>query len=444
MNMVELIGKKKRGGALTDAELQWLVRGVADDSIPDYQLSAWLMAVCLKGMSPEETLALTLAMARSGDTLDLSSLQGVKGDKHSTGGVGDKTTLIVAPVVTACGMTVAKMSGRGLGHTGGTVDKLESIPGVSTSLSAERFVDIVRRIGLCVAGQSGELAPADKKLYALRDVTATVDSPALIAASVMSKKLAAGADCILLDVKTGSGAFMKTVEEAEAVAGAMVDIGARASRSCAAVITDMDVPLGRAVGNALEVREALQTLRGAGPEDLTNVSLMLCARLLELAAGRDASFGVRADGCEAAARKALADGSALEKFLEMIEALGGDAAVLREPDGLPRAELVHEVRALRSGVVTRMNAEGVGMASVLLGAGRLTKADGIDPAAGIILCKKTEETVREGETLALLHTSSGELARRGEEAFREAVSIGDEPPEPRPLVYRLIRGMEAQ
>ena len=439
MNMYDLIQKKRRGGHLNDEEINWLVSGVTDGSIPDYQLSAFLMAVCWRGMSGGETLALTLAMARSGDMMDLSALPGVKGDKHSTGGVGDKTTLIVAPVAAACGVTMAKMSGRGLGHTGGTVDKLEAIPGFQTSLSPDRFAQVISETGLCVVGQSGHLAPADKKLYALRDVTATVESLPLIVSSIMSKKLAAGADCILLDVKTGAGAFMKTTQDSMELARAMVDIGNGAGRSCAALVTDMEIPLGYAVGNALEVKESLEVLRGGGPDDLARVSIALAAALLRLAARRDPErFPSSEEESVAAVKNAISSGAAFKKFCDMVTAQGGDAETLTDPSLLPAAAVTRPVLSRQSGFVSRMDAEGVGMASVLLGAGRRKKEDGIDPGAGIVLARKTGDAVREGDVLAVLHTSTDALAAQGEEAFMQSVSVSGERPAERPLIFGAV------
>lgn len=439
MNMIEIIQKKKRGIELTRSEIDWLIAGVTSGSIPDYQISAWLMAVCFNGMTGAETLALTMAMAHSGDTVDLSALPGVKGDKHSTGGVGDKTTLIVAPVCAACGVTMAKMSGRGLGHTGGTVDKLEAIPGFNTSLDSKEFFDVVNTAGLCVTGQSGNLAPADKKLYALRDVTATVESLPLIASSIMSKKLAAGSDCIVLDVKTGSGAFMKTTEDAVALARAMVDIGNGAGRTCAALVTDMERPLGLNIGNALEVSEAVDVLRGHGPEDLTEVCVALASALLRLAARREPqSFPSGKTESENAVKKAIASGAAFERLCAMVTAQGGDDSVLRDTSRLPRAKTVYPVAAPKSGCIYSMNTERIGMASVLLGAGRLTKNDTIDRSAGIVLARKTGDMVSKGETIAWLHTMNEEKARTVETEFLESIVISDEKPEDRPLIFDVI------
>ena len=433
MRMIDLIEKKKAGKALSEEELRWLIAGVTDGSLPDYQLSAFLMAVIFRGMTHQETAWMTDAMAKSGDQVDLSSIDGIKVDKHSTGGVGDKTTLILAPIAAACGAPVAKMSGRGLGHTGGTVDKLEAIPGYQTSLDRETFLENVRRHGICVVGQSGNLAPADKKLYALRDVTGTVDSIPLIAASIMSKKIAAGADGIVLDVKCGSGAFMKTPEDAATLAREMVEIGRACGRKMAAVITNMDIPLGNFVGNGLEVAEAVAVLRGQGPEDLKEVCLTLVSQMLALA-GKGTE-----EECRILAEKAIADGSAFQKLKEMVKAQGGDDSVLEHPECLYEKAQVFAVKAPAGGWVQKMDAEGIGRASMLLGAGRETKEDLIDPAAGIVLLKKTGQPVREGETLAKLYTNRPDRVKEAEKTLLESCVIGEKAPEKLPLVFDLIR-----
>jgi len=395
-------------------------------------MSAFLMSVYFQGMTDEETAILTDAMAGSGERLDLSSLPGVKVDKHSTGGVGDKTTMIVAPIVAACGCTVAKLSGRGLGHTGGTVDKLESIPGTQTSLAKDEFLDVVRRTGIAVTGQSGNLAPADKKLSALRDVTATVDSIPLIAASIMSKKLAAGSDCIVLDVKTGSGAFMKTVEDSIRLAQKMVAIGVRNGKKIAALITDMDVPLGYQIGNALEVEEAVRTLKGEGPEDLTEVGLALATQMLLLADKGDM------DECRSLARQAIDSGAALEKLAAMVEGQGGDSAYVYHPEKLGRAPFEGEFQAKESGYLAQMDAEGIGIAASLLGAGRETKESTIDPLAGIILLKKTGDAVKQGETIARLLTSEEAKLDGALRRFGEAVAVSPKAPQKHPLIYARV------
>ena len=431
MTMYDIISKKKGGGALSGGEIRFFVEGFANGVIPDYQASALLMAVCLRGMDERETADLTDAMLKSGDVADLSSIPGIKVDKHSTGGVGDKTSLIIGPIAAACGAPVAKMSGRGLGHTGGTVDKLESIPGLQTSIGPERFRSIVRSAGLAIIGQSGDIAPADKKLYALRDVTATVDSVPLIASSIMSKKLAAGSDAILLDVKTGSGAFMKTLEDSVGLAKAMVSIGARAGRRVMAVVTGMDAPLGNAIGNALEVEEAAATLLGKGPEDLASLCLDLSAYML-LLAGIGDSHGV----CRELAEAAIAGGGAFGRLRAMVEAQGGDASVLE--NGFEKAPVVAPFKAARGGYVTHMDAEAFGRASLALGAGRARKEDRIDHCAGIVLKKKAGGHVAAGEGLAMLHTSEPARLKEAEAILSAAVAIGDSPPPPAKPVLAVI------
>ena len=397
MRMYDLIMKKRNGEALTEQEIQYMIREYVAGEIPDYQMSAFLMAVYFKGMTEEETLAMTQAVAHSGEMVDLSGIEGVKVDKHSTGGVGDKTTMIIAPIVAACGVKVAKMSGRGLGHTGGTVDKLESIPGLHTSLSREDFFNVVNQTGLSVIGQSGNLAPADKKLYALRDVTATVDSIPLIAVSIMSKKLAAGNDCILLDVKTGSGAFMKSIDDSIALAKEMVAIGENAGRKTVALITDMDIPLGHNIGNSLEVIEAVETLKGNGPEDLTEVCVHLASNMLFLA-GKGTL-----EECRSLVREVIANGEALKRLAAMVEAQGGDSSVIFDTDKFEKAAYQHEVLAKKSGYITFMDTESCGIASAMLGAGRETKDSQIDFAAGIILKKKVGDYVEAGEPMAVFY-----------------------------------------
>ncbi len=432
MRMYDLIAKKRDGGLLSEEEIAFVVSGFTDDSIPDYQMAAFLMAVFFKGMSAEETARLTLHMAKSGEMIDLSPIAGVKADKHSTGGVGDKTTLVVAPIAAACGLKVAKMSGRGLGHTGGTVDKMEAIPGMRTTLSQQEFFDQVNRIGIAVIGQSGNLAPADKKIYALRDVTATVNSIPLIASSIMSKKLAAGSDAIVLDVKTGSGAFMKDLDESIALAKAMVDIGEANGRRTAALITDMDIPLGSAVGNSLEVAEAVATLRGEGPEDLCAVCLELASAMLNLAGLGDM------DACRQKAKAALADGSALAKLRQMVEAQGGDTAVIDDPLRFAQAPVAHEVLAPEGGAIAAMDTEKIGIASMQLGAGRETKNDAIDYAAGILLRAKTGDAVKPGQVLARLYTSNAARLPAAEATFLSALRIAGEAPPARPLVMARV------
>ena len=431
--MREIIRKKRAGEPLTDAEIAFFIHGYTAGQIPDYEAAALLMAICFQGMDERETLTLTLEMAHSGEELDLSSLPGVTADKHSTGGVGDKTTLIVAPLVAALGGRMAKMSGRGLGHTGGTIDKLESIPGFQTALSRERFLRQVAEIGLCVASQTGDLAPADKKLYSLRDATATVESIPLIASSIMSKKLASGAQCIVLDVKCGSGAFMKTREDALHLARAMVRIGQGAGRRMAALITNMDIPLGHAVGNALEVAEAAEILRGAGDEALRKLCVELSAQLLAL------SIGESVPVCRERAAAALCDGSAFEKLCEMVQAQGGDPAVLEHPERFPQATHKVEVLSPRSGYIGHMDAEGIGRAAMLLGAGRKEKDGPIDPSAGILLHKKTGDAVACGDPVARLFTRDEAFCAPAQELLLASMQFTETPPASASLIYDVIQ-----
>ena len=433
MRVYDLIQKKKNGEELTPAELDFLVQGYTNGAIPDYQMSAFAMAVYFQSMTAAETAALTDAMARSGDTVDLSCFGDLSVDKHSTGGVGDKTTLIVAPIVASLGCKVAKMSGRGLGHTGGTVDKLEAIPGYKTTLTGEEFLTQVSEIGVAVIGQSGNLAPADKKLYALRDVTATVDSIPLIASSIMSKKLAAGSHSIVLDVKFGSGAFMKTEEDAAALARAMVDIGTECGRNVSAVLTNMDIPLGCGIGNALEVEEAMEVLRGEGPEDLRTVSVVLASHMVSLA------LGITADEARVRVEDTLDNGRAWNTFRRWITAQGGDGAVCDDPSVMKRSSIIREVRAPRDGYITHVNTEKIGEAAVVLGAGRTRKEDDIDPAAGLRILKKTGDFVQAGDVLAYLHTESEKSFREGESRYLEAIEFGENAPETMPLISRVIR-----
>lgn len=432
MRMYDILAKKRDGGILTDEEIQFFIDGYVSGAIPDYQASALLMAIFLKGMTPHGTAALTRSMAQSGDLVDLSSIDGIKVDKHSTGGVGDKTTLIVAPVVASLGVRVAKMSGRGLGHTGGTVDKLESIPGFRTTLDREAFFDVVRRVGVSVIGQSGNLAPADKKLYALRDVTATVNSIPLIASSIMSKKIAAGSDRILLDVKTGSGAFMKTLEDSIALAKEMVSIGEHVGRRTVALITDMDRPLGCAIGNALEVREACETLQGRGPADLTEVCIELAANMLWLAEKGELAQ------CRSLARQQIANGEAFAKLKEMVQAQGGDTSVLDDPSRFDRSNVCYEVLAQREGFLYAMDTERCGIASMELGAGREKKEDPIDYSAGIVLRKKVGDFVRKGEVLASFYSSEESKCRTAEQTFTQALRIQDARPEQTALIHTRV------
>lgn len=435
MRMVDLIQKKRDGEALTRQEIEFMISGYSEGRIPDYQLSAWAMAVYFNGMTPEETAALTLAMAASGDQIDLSSIQGIKVDKHSTGGVGDTTTLVLAPLVAAAGVPVAKMSGRGLGHTGGTIDKLEAISGFNVEMERERFLTQVNEIGLALTSQTGNITPADKKLYGLRDVTATVNSIPLIASSVMSKKIASGADAIVLDVKTGRGAFMKTLEDSIALAQAMVEIGTQVGRHTIAVLSDMDQPLGFAVGNALEVREAILTLRGEGPADLTELCLELGARMLQLG-GRTSDL----QSARAELEELIRSGGALEKLKQFVTAQGGDASVIEQPDRLPQADQIVQVVAEASGYVADIEAEAIGLGAMRLGAGRETKESTIDPAVGIWLHKKIGDPVQAGESLAELHANR-ERTGAVEQVARDVLAayrVTAEPPEAKPLLLAVV------
>lgn len=420
MRPADIILKKRRGLILDADEIDCMVLGFARGEIPDYQVAAWLMAICFRGMAPEETAALTMAMVRSGSTIDLGPLAARAVDKHSSGGVGDKTSLVVVPLVAAAGVPVPKLSGRGLGHTGGTLDKLESITGFRTALSEDEFVAQVRRVGCAIAGQSERLVPADAKLYALRDVTATVDSVPLIASSIMSKKIAAGAGAIVLDVKCGRGAFMNTEADARALAHVMVEIGTHAGRRTVAVLSAMDEPLGRAVGNALEVREAIDTLQGQGPPDLELLSLTIGGWMLMLG-GRARS----ADDGAQDLRRLLREGAALAKFEEMVRAQGGDAATVRDPARLPQAPRQQPVPGSVSGVVTAIDGQAVGLAAMRLGAGRVKRGDPIDAAVGIVLERKVGDTVRRGETLAVVHARTGEAAAQAVDDIAAAYAIGD-------------------
>lgn len=432
MRMYDIIHKKRLGLELTNEEIEFFVKGYTNGSIPDYQAAAFAMAVVFVGMTDRETASLTLAMAHSGDMIDLSCLGDLSVDKHSTGGVGDKTTLIVAPTVAALGAKVAKMSGRGLGHTGGTVDKLESIEGYKTSLSEEDFLDQVKKIGIAVIGQTGNLAPCDKKLYALRDVTATVDSIPLITSSIMSKKIAAGAHSIVLDIKAGSGAFMKTSEDAEVLGRKMIDIGKSCGRNVAALITDMNVPLGRAVGNALEVKEAISVLRGETKGDLREVCEALASSMVCLALGKDLEESKKL------VKDAIDSGLAYAKFREWIGAQGGNVAWCDNPDLFPRAKGEYDAVATENGYIGGMNAEKIGSASVLLGAGRVSKDDKIDMSAGIVLVKKTGEYVEKGDVVAKLYTSDEKRLPDAEKMFFDAITYSDTEPQKGTLIYKTL------
>ncbi|MDB4896735.1 MAG: pyrimidine nucleoside phosphorylase [Firmicutes bacterium] len=433
MRTYDIIYKKRMGQELTHEEIDNLVQGFTRGEVADYQMAAWAMAVCLQGMTARETADLTMAMARSGDMIDLSAIRGTKVDKHSTGGVGDKVSLVLVPLVAACGAPVAKMSGRGLGHTGGTLDKLESVPGLRVERSSQEFIDQVNKIGCAVVGQTGNLVPADKKLYALRDVTATVDSIPLIASSIMSKKIAGGADAIVLDVKTGSGAFMKSLDDSFRLAQAMVDIGREVGREVAAFVSDMDQPLGWAVGNAMEVSEAIETLRGFGPQDLEEVCLALGAQMLRLA-------GVAPDA--AAARKqllrALRAGHGLNKLIEMVEAQGGDVNYIRQPVSLPRAAHIVRLAAPEAGYVQHIEALEVGVAAAMLGAGRETKDSVLDLGVGVLLRKKVGDQVDRGDTLAEIHVNDESRLAEVQERLLGAYRIGAEAVPKHLLMYGLV------
>lgn len=433
MRAIDIIRKKRDGRELSPEEIAFVVEGATNETIPDYQLAAWLMTVVWRGMSGAELAALTDAMLHSGEVLDLSRMTGAKVDKHSTGGVGDKTSLVLAPLAAAGGLRVPMISGRRLGHTGGTLDKLESIPGFNVNLSLAEFRGVVETCGCAMIGQTPEITPADKRLYALRDVTATVESPYLICASIMSKKLAEGIDALVLDVKTGDGAFMKRQEEAEYLAGLMVETGQRMGKKVVALITDMDQPLGRAIGNALEVRECIEVLNGRGPADLRELCLELAAWMFVLG-GRAADV----EGGRETAEELIVSGAAREEFREMIKLQGGDARVVDEPQRLPRASREEVVMAAQSGHVTRIRCEQIGIASMMLGGGRETKSDAIDQAAGITLAKKVGDPVRAGEALFTAHHNHE--ARHGEamQLLRESVEIGPERPAKQPLVRKII------
>lgn len=433
MRMYDLIMKKRNGGVLLDDEIAFMVKGFTNGDIPDYQMSAMMMAIYFQGMSEQETLALTMEMARSGDMLDLSDIKGIKVDKHSTGGVGDKTSLALTPMVAALGVPVAKMSGRGLGHTGGTIDKLESFTGFSTDISEEQFKDNVNNIGIAIMGQTADLAPADKKLYALRDVTATVDNMSLIASSIMSKKLAAGADAIVLDVKTGSGAFMKTQEDSFALANEMVKLGNGAGRNTIAIVSDMDQPLGFAVGNALEVKEAIDTLNGKGPDDFVELCLTLGSYMVT-AAGK----AENADEARQLLKGCIEDGSALDRFADFIEAQGGDRELVYHPERLPRASIIEEIEAPADGYVHKIVCDEIGMCSLMLGGGRETKESTVDLSVGLVLRKKVGDAVKKGEPLAAIHANDRDKLNAAKERFLKAYTIKDTPVIKKPLIKGIV------
>ena len=434
MRAVDIIVRKREGQALTRAEIDFVVSGVIGGDVPDYQLSALLMAMFLRGLTADETAWLTEAMAASGGRIDLSFLPGAKVGKHSTGGVGDKTSIVVVPIVAECGVTVLKSSGRGLGHTGGTLDKLESIPGFRTTLEAAVVREMLRDLQCVFIGQTPELAPADKKLYALRDVTGTIDSVPLIASSIMSKKIAEGSDALVLDVKVGAGAFMKTAVEARSLAETMIAIGRRVGLRTEAVLTAMDAPLGRAVGNALEIRECIETLEGRGPEDLEALCLVLAARMLHLGGAAPSP-----DAAGDLARAALASGRALERFRKVVERQGGDPRVVEDTHRLPASPVVETVMAGRAGFIREMRADDVGAASVLLGAGRDRVDAAVDPAAGILLRARVGDRVAAGEPIAELHVGAGGRVAEARARLTQGVVIGDDAPAGQPLVLDVIR-----
>lgn len=434
MRMYDLITKKKQGEFLTKEEIDFMITGYTKGEIPDYQMSAMMMAICFQGMSEEETLHLTLAMRDSGEVLDLSPIEGIKVDKHSTGGVGDKTSLVLAPMVAALDIPVAKMSGRGLGHTGGTIDKLECFPGFSTSLTKEQFYENVNNVKMAIMGQTANLAPADKKLYALRDVTATVDQISLIASSIMSKKLAAGADAIVLDVKTGNGAFMKTEQDAFALAKEMVKIGKHAGKKIAAVITDMDQPLGNAVGNVLEVKEAILSLNGLGPKDFMEVVYALGTQMVLFAGKAETEEEART-----MLEETIKNKTALDKFAEFVEAQGGDKRLVYQPEILPAAGIVLEVMNTKEGYVSSIKAESIGLASLVLGGGRVTKDSEIDLTVGVLLNKKRGDKVKMGDTLATIFANDMEKAKEAYAKIVCAYEIQPKQPEPISMIKGVIR-----
>ena len=436
MRMYDLIEKKKEGRILTEEEIRWMIDGYVRGEIPDYQMSAMMMAICFQGLNEKETLDLTLSMRDSGDCLDLSEIPGKKADKHSTGGVGDKTSLVLAPVIASLGIPMAKMSGRGLGHTGGTIDKLECFPGFTTGLNEEKFMENIKNIGIAIAGQTANLAPADKKLYALRDVTATVNQMSLIAGSIMSKKLAAGSDIIVLDVKTGSGAFMKRLEDAKKLAETMVSIGTMAGKKTAAVITDMDQPLGNAVGNSIEVIEAIEALSGKGPADFMQVVSAIGSKILMLAERA-------ADEAEAEDMicRCIKSGAAKKKFAEFVEAQGGDASYVWDTDQFKKAEYKIEVLSEKEGFIQKIDAASIGRACMALGGGRERKDSAIDLSVGIYLCKKRGDFVKKKEPLAVIYASDRERGEEEKERVRNAYTIGAVCPDESGTIKAVIDGI---
>ena len=433
MRAVDIIEKKRNGLELTDEEIKWIIDNYTNDSIPDYQMSALLMAIYFQGMNKHEAATMTKAMVESGDQIDLSEIEGIKVDKHSTGGVGDTTTIILAPLVASVGAPIAKMSGRGLGHTGGTLDKLEAIPGFHIELTSDEFIDAVNKHKIAVIGQTGNLTPADKRIYALRDVTGTVNSIPLIASSIMSKKIAAGSDAIVLDVKVGSGAFMKTVEDANRLGQTMVEIGEKVGRRTMVVVSDMSQPLGRAIGNALEVKEAIETLRGEGPEDLTELVLTLGSQMVVLG-GKAETL----DEARSLLEEAIQSGKALDKLKEFLTTQGGDANVVDDPSLLAQAKYQIELPAQHSGKISEMQAEKIGIASMLLGAGRASKEDEIDMAVGIVLNKKIGDDVKEGESILTIHSNREDVSDVVE-LLQENITIADEVSEPKLILNTITK-----
>lgn len=431
MRMVDLIVKKQQGKELTKEEINFIISGFTNGTIPDYQMSAFAMAVYFQDMTDNERMEMTMAMAESGDQIDLSAIEGIKVDKHSTGGVGDTTTLVLAPLVASAGVPVAKMSGRGLGHTGGTIDKLESVPGFHVEISEEKFMELVNKNKVAVVGQSGDLTPADKKIYALRDVTGTVNSLPLIASSIMSKKIASGADAIVLDVKVGAGAFMKTPEDAEKLARAMVSIGNLAGRKTMAIISDMSQPLGRAVGNTLEVEEAIETLKGNGPKDLEELCLVLGAQMVYLGGGAESL-----EDAKALLKEKLTNGEALEQFKIFLEAQDGNPNVVEDYSLMPQASITKDVRATESGYITEITADDIGVAAMKLGAGRETQESVIDLAAGLMLHKKVDDYVEKGDVIVTLYANFEDTAE-AEKMIQQAYHYGKEKVEP-VLIHKVI------
>lgn len=433
MRMYDIIDKKRHGKSLNKDEIEYFVHGYVDGSIPDYQMASLLMAICCRGMEMEELTNLTTAMANSGDKFDLSPVNGITVDKHSTGGVGDKTTLIVSPIVASLGCKVAKMSGRGLGFTGGTIDKLESIEGYNTVIPQNDFVKQVNNIGIGLISSSINLAPADKKIYALRDVTATVESIPLIASSIMSKKIAAGSKCILLDVKMGSGAFMKDIEQATELSETMVRIGNLANRETMAIITNMDMPLGNKIGNSLEVQECIDVLKGNGPKDITDLCIELATYMLMLSTNKEK------EECEMLVKNCISDGLAFRKFRELINAQGGNIELIDNPENFKKSKYVVEIKSKEEGFISKMNTSKIGRVSCILGAGRENKDDILDYSAGIVLTKKTGDFVNAGEIIAKLHTSKKEIIEEAEKLYLSSIEITEHKPEAKPMVYKIIK-----